>query len=71
MTPERIETNKRYWCWWMSRIVFYTGRRQKDWTDGELCWVFEDITGHRFLFGEDEINELEDYDARKKQPADR
>lgn len=50
MMPQR---DLRYWCWWMSRYVWYSGWMYR----GD--YVFEDVTGAQVCVSPEMFAEME------------
>ena len=57
MTAEQIYTGDRFFCWWKSRFLYFTGNTEKL-NDGEW-WKFEDVTGCEVWIHETDLEELE------------
>lgn len=65
MKKEQLEKNLKVWCWWKSRFIYYTGKiinkvpSAFNNFEGELVYVFEDISGVIIHINEEELKKLE------------
>ena len=53
-----LKKGERFWCWWMSRYLFFRMSYVKCFT-GVTCYVFEDIADARFELTEEQVGKLE------------
>ena len=51
-----MKKNEKFWCWWLSRTLYFTGRVVNR---GEKLYIFEDISGIVSEIREESLKGLE------------